>query len=509
MYVPLPTPEEMGQWDKITIEDFGIMGEILMENASWQCVYTLQHHLGTLKNKKVAILAGPGNNGGDGFAVARHLHDLGADVFVFYKKSLDSYKKDAAYHVSLTIKSGVKVEKIPEQGIDLSGYDIIIDALLGTGFSGNLREDYLRLVEDINSKKEYSYILSIDIPSGLNGLTGRPSPVAVMAHTTVTFEEAKVGLYLPEAKKYVGRLVTGKIGIPKKVKEQYPSSFYGITKDILKDIPQISDMDHKGRASHVLIIGGGKGLVGATTLCALGALRAGAGLVTVATPYESSFNLKLSWPEIMIYPLGKKGDIEFREDFFDEIKDEISRFDCVIIGPGMGREEGSRKFLKKYLEMEYSPTIIDADGLFNLSKLDKEDIKLSSDTILTPHPGEMAYLLKTTTSMVQEKRFEMVKNGANRFGCVVVLKGAGTLVCGKDERVYVCNIACKNLAIGGSGDVLSGVIGYLRAMGVDATDAACMGVMWHALAGEYLKGKYPYRGNLAQDIANCLPEVRS
>ncbi|WP_461834110.1 NAD(P)H-hydrate epimerase, partial [Desulfothermus sp.] len=203
MYIPLPTPKEMGLWDKITIEHVGILGEILMENASWQVVYAIQDDFPNLKHKKVAIIAGPGNNGGDGFAVARHLSNLGADVKIFYKKDLESYKKDAAYHVNLTLKMGISTEKIPENDFNLCGYDIIIDALLGTGFSGELRDDYKRVVEAINRAKPSSYILSVDIPSGLNGYMGIPSPIAVKANVTVTFEEAKVGLYLPEAKEFV------------------------------------------------------------------------------------------------------------------------------------------------------------------------------------------------------------------------------------------------------------------------------------------------------------------
>ncbi len=507
MYMPLPTPREMGEWDRMTIEEFGIMGEILMENASWQCVYALIHKFGPLKGKKIAILAGPGNNGGDGFAVARHLNDIGADVIIFYKKGLESYKKDAAYHVSLTLKAGIDTQKISEGELDLRGYDIIIDGLLGTGFSGNLREDYLKLVETINATKDNSYILAIDIPSGLNGLTGKPCPVAVIADCTVTFEEAKTGLFLPEAKKYVGDLVIGKIGIPSFIKKEHPPSFYGITKDILNSIPQISNMDHKSKAGHVLIIGGGKGLVGATTLSALSALKAGAGLVTVATPYESSLSVKLNWPEIMTIPLGERGDLDFTGEHYLEIKKELSRFHSVVIGPGMGRGDGAREFLKRYLDNDHPKTIIDADALYNLSKLNK--INLAQDTILTPHPGEMGYLLGQSSSRVQENRFDSIKQAVGKFGCVVILKGAGTLIMGKGTKIYISNIACKNLAIGGSGDVLSGIIGTLRAKDMGAMDASCAGVMWHAMAGEYLEKKFPTRGNLAQDIAYALPEVIS
>ncbi len=506
MYIPLPTPKEMGLWDKITIEKIGISGEILMENAARQCVYALFDEIGNVKQKKVAIFAGPGNNGGDGFAVGRILNEYGADITVFHKKDISEYKNDAKYHAELAVKLGVKTSYITDD-ININDYDIIIDALLGTGFSGTLREDYERLISLINEQKNKSFILAIDIPSGLNGYTGNPSPIAVEADITVTFEEAKVGLYLPHAKKYVGKLVIGKIGIPNLVKKENPPSFWGITPDILKKIPDISDFDHKGKAAHVLIIGGAKGLTGATTLCAIGALKAGAGLVTVALPYLCSLNLKLSWPEIMILPLGKKESDVFNKEMFYEIKDELKRFDAVVIGPGMGRDKGALEFLKEYLTHEHPSTIIDADALFNLSKLDLNETSIPSDTILTPHPGEAGYLLGIKTMKILEDRYNALTQIVDKFKCISILKGPGTLVCDLNKKIYISNIACKNLAIGGSGDVLAGVIGFLKARGDKSLDAACIGVMWHGLAGELLKEKFPKRGNLAHDIAYVLPEV--
>lgn len=506
MYIPLPTPKEMGLWDKITIEEVGILGEILMENAARQCVYALLDQLGDVKHKKIAIFAGPGNNGGDGFAVGRILNEYGANVIIYHKKDISEYKNDAKYHAELASKLGVKTSYITDN-IKIDDFDIIIDGLLGTGFSGTLREDYQKLISLINQQKNKSLILSIDIPSGLNGYSGKPSPIAVTADLTVTFEEAKVGLYLPHAKRYVGKIVIGKIGIPNVVKRKHPPSFWGITSDIIKTVPQISDFDHKGKAAHVLIIGGAKGLTGATTLCALGALKAGAGLVTVALPYLCNQNVKLSWPEIMTYPLGKKDSDLFTKNMFYEIKEELKRFDAVIIGPGMGRDSGATEFLEEYLTHEHPPTIIDADGLFNLSKLDLSKINIPSDTILTPHPGEAGYLLGVSTSEILENSFDCLKKIVDKFKCISLLKGPGTLICDLNKRIYISNIACKNLAIGGSGDVLAGVIGLLKARGEKSINAACIGVMWHALAGEILKERFPNRGNLAQDIAYMLPEV--
>jgi len=508
-YVPLPTPSEMGKWDRITIEEFGIHGEILMENASWQCLWALMERVEGVFSRNIAVVAGPGNNGGDGFAMARHLKNYGARVKVFHTRSLDSYRGDALYHISLTKKMGVSMEEVVGGNLSLEGYHIVVDALLGTGFSGELREDYLKMVREINRvRRDGAYVLSVDIPSGLNGLTGRPSPEAVYAHTTVTFEEAKVGLYLPEAREFVGEIFVGRIGIPSFVKEKDPPSYYGITPYILRSIPSLGDMSHKGRASHVLIIGGSHGLTGAPTLSALGALRSGAGLVTVACPWEISSLIRMRWPEIMTYPLGGVGERVWKGDFFDSLQKEFSRFDAVVLGPGMGRNKGAGDFVSRYLRGEHPPTIIDADGLFHLAQDRGLYPLVGRDTIITPHPGEMARLLSSSVQRVQADRFSSIEQACSMFSCVVVLKGAGSIIKRRDCAAYISPVACSNLSVGGSGDVLAGVMGLLRAQGMEPLQAACTGVMWHGLAGEYLKEKYPLRGNLATDIADALPEVR-
>ncbi len=506
MYRPLPTPKEMAQWDRYTIEEFGILGEILMENASRNIFYVLKKYFPSLKGKKVLIFAGSGNNGGDGFALARHLLNQGAECKILHTKEFSHYKKETAYHLSLLRKLDVEFSLISNTDLSkLETPDIIIDGLLGTGFEGSLREDYLSLVRFINSFKGKSFILAIDIPSGLNGYTGKPSPEAIKADCTVTFEEAKIGLYMPEARDYVGDLYVCSIGIPEFVKKSNPPKHFLITLEAFKSIPSIDDLSHKGKAGHVLIIGGSPGLTGATTLAALGALRAGAGLVTVATLKELAVEIKQGWPEIMTLPLKHKEG--WSKETFYELEDHLERFDSVVLGPGIGREKGVLEFIKIYITKTSLPTVYDADALFAIAQ-DKALLKELTNCVLTPHPGEMARILGTSNVEVQKDRISAVRKCADELkDGVAILKGACSLVAKSKGPLFLCPVCCSNLAIGGSGDVLAGIIGALLARGMSLVDSACVGVLWHAMAGEVLKELYPKRGNLAQEIAHLLPKV--
>ena len=237
MFSPLPTPSEMSNWDKITINEIGIRGEILMENAGREAVFALLKGYGDVSGKKILIIAGSGNNGGDGFVMGRMLADLGAEVLILHTAPKAKYKGDAAYMLKVAVHLGVNMKFFrATEKIVLPEADIIIDALLGTGFSGELRPFARGIVSAVNAAKN-SFIFAVDIPSGLNGLTGQPQPVAVQAHITVTFEEAKIGLALPQADAYTGTLVVTHIGIPNEVKYKHPATHQLIKENVLEYIP--------------------------------------------------------------------------------------------------------------------------------------------------------------------------------------------------------------------------------------------------------------------------------
>lgn len=505
MLLPLPTPAEMALWDRETIETVGISGATLMECAAREAVNVLLEEFGPVDGAVIYCFAGSGNNGGDAFAMARHLADLGAEVTVFHTRPKKRYRGESRANLLLAQKLGVPL--IHLSGADpaaLPRPDVIVDGLLGTGFEGELREDALALVRAVNRLGERAFVLAVDIPSGLSGLTGRPQPEAVLADATATFQSPKLGLLMPEAAPFVGELHVCPIGIPLKVQEDNPVRHHLLTGGIMDAVPAPAPDMHKGRGGHVLVLGGSRGLTGAPHLAALGALRSGAGLATVACPAGLADAVKGSSPDIMTLPLGEGAD--WTPAMADALLPELARFDAVVIGPGMGRAPATIAFVLAFLAGCGLPVVIDADGLFALASEPDGLAKLPERAVLTPHPGEMGRLLGTDAAAIQADRMGAVNRFLKRCDATLALKGASTLVADPD-LTCVSPFAEPNLAVGGSGDVLSGVVGSLMARGLSPMEAACAGVFWHGLAGEYLSIEFPERGNLASEIANTLPQA--
>jgi len=510
MFQPLPTPQEMARWDELTIEKFGLLPEVLMENASREALYVLKERFSSLKGKSALIFAGSGNNGGDAFSLARHLANQEVKVMVLHSKWQKEYlNTTAGYYLNLAKKMDIPLMHLPEYNMDfLPQVDIVVDGLLGTGFKGTLRKEYISWIKKINKLGKQAFVLALDIPSGLDGETGRPSPIAVVADVTITFEEAKLGLFLPPAKPYIGQLKVGKIGIPKKIKQENPCTHYALTSKILDLISPPPATLHKGQAGHVLVVGGSTGLTGAPQLAALGALRIGAGLVTIACPKPLASQIKGIFPEIMLLPL--QGEEEFlTSKDFELLEKHLSRFKAVVFGPGMGRDSRTLELLKKYLQLEHPPTVFDADSLYffatdpSLINLSKQKDKI----LFTPHPGEMARFFNTTAEEINQARAQFASQFVNKYQVSLILKGAATIIAHPNRPLYISPFATPNLALGGSGDILAGIIGGLLAQNYSLVEASCLGVFVHGLTGEKLAQIYPYRGNLAQEIAHHLPLV--
>ena len=505
MLLPLPTPSEMSLWDRETIHSIGIPGITLMESASREAVTALLEEYGDVEGCTVHCFAGPGNNGGDALAMARHLADLGADVTVFHTRPKKQYRGET--RTNLLWAQKLDIPLIHLASVDLDGLpqpDVIVDGLLGTGFSGELRQDMLALVRAVNRLGERAFVLSVDIPSGLNGLTGTPQPEAVIADMTATFQVPKLGLVMPEAYPLTGDVHVCPIGIPLKIQEEHPVKHHLITGDILHSIPPATPTMHKGRAGHLLIIGGSEGLTGAPHLAAMGALRAGAGLVTVACPGGLADSVKSGSPDIMTLPLGT--GTQWSSSMMEELLPHLSRFDAAVVGPGMGRSSNTPVFVLSVVAEQAIPMVLDADALHGLARFPKVINELKEHAVLTPHPGEMGTLLDTDAATVQADRFGAVDQFTERSDATLVLKGAGTLVA-RPGMTCISPFAEPNLAVGGSGDVLSGVIGSLLARSMAPMEAACLGVFWHGMAGHALKEEYPHRGNLASEIAAMLPLI--
>ncbi len=519
MFAPLPTPEEMAFWDRQSIEVHGLRNEMLMENASREALAVLREHCAPLSGKRVLLFAGKGNNGGDAIALGRHLHDQGAEVLVLLAGAARNHTGASGYHLRLARRVGTPCRTTTPAGLDslLREYGlphIVVDGLFGTGFTGTPRPPYDLWIKQINALGLQAFVLALDIPSGLDGLSGKAASEAVRAHATVTFEAAKIGLMLPGAAAYVGRLHVRAIGIPRRVREEYPPACQLLTPDVVRLLPRPFAGMHKGDGGRVCIVGGSPGLTGAPALAALGALRSGAGLVTVACPAPLAQEVKHGRSEIMTLPLPTG---EWIPGALAPLMDLLQRCDALVLGPGMGHDPGAVDCVEALLECKRPPTVLDADALNCLAARPRLLELLTETDVLTPHPGEMTRLLaadgfpEASVPRVQADRPGVARAFAARHQGVLVLKGAGSIIAGRDGQgrlfTALSPLDAPCLAVGGSGDVLSGVTGNLLSRGLPALHAACLGVYWHGFSGRWLENSFPLRGNLASEIADALPSA--
>lgn len=523
LFPPLPLPDEMRNWDKEAMV-LGLPEELLMENAARAAFDVLRCHRPRLEGLRVWLLMGGGNNGGDAACMARHLLDAGAEPLVLHTRPLGSCKGACGRHVRVARAAGVPFHRcrpgafrtgLPSDALP----DIFVDGLLGTGFSGTLRPDALEIVRAVNALPNSPFVLALDIPSGLDGRTGRPSPEAVRATATVSFAAAKPGLALPEARPWTGTLHVRAIGIPLAAQRKAPCSVYALDGRCLAPLAHLLPGGFKNSYGHVLVAGGAPGLGGAAHLAARAALRAGAGLTTATAPSAGIGDIKNGWPEIMTLPLGE-ADRLWPTALPKQLTDLAGRCAALVIGPGMGRGEDAARFLEALLRLERRPpTVFDADALMLLARRPDLLECVTADDVLTPHPGEAAALLGCAATDVQAGRQEALQRLCALCRGVVVLKGAGTLVGQRNAPMLLCPYDVPQLAVGGSGDVLAGCIGGLLASRFTAAERnnpaagilgpglllAGQGVALHALAGKSLADRWPERGNTPSAVADALP----
>ena len=540
MFVPVPAPEEMARWDAAATVA-GISEETLMDQAARSAMDCLRSHARKrnipLPGASVLLLAGGGNNGGDAFCMARHLLDAGARPVLVCTRETTQYRGAASHWLHAAINLGVPVyaaDAWQKGSVDFAAApDMVVDALLGTGFHGELREKEQGLVETLN-RLPAGLVLSVDIPSGLSARTGRPSPIAVRAHVTVTFQAAKPGLLLPEAEEYTGILEVRPIGMPRLVQEQNPPSFrtwittkagefdrgapytveHGMSRTLAErfdapSAPASHGPAHKSAAGRVLVAGGCSAYTGAPCLSALAALRAGAGLVTLAGPDPVLEAARLSMPALTMRSLsGKAPAGDWCAEDASVLSEVLPSYGALVFGPGLGRSEGALDFARALMHLpDRPPMVLDADALFALAKDPRLLSLLRPCDVLTPHPGEAATLLGIHPRDVQADRFAALAALASLAPAVWVLKGEGTLIASPNEPSVISPWQVPQLAVAGSGDVLAGIAGALLARGHAASLAATLGVWMHALSGMYLSRTFPMRGNGPHDIANSLPAV--
>jgi ADP-dependent NAD(P)H-hydrate dehydratase / NAD(P)H-hydrate epimerase len=400
--------------------------------------------------RRYAVVCGGGSNGGDGRVAARVLREAGCEA---------------------------------DETTEIEGYDVIVDALFGTGFHGEPRPDAAALIERINA--ETAPVVSVDLPSGVDASTGEVAGAVVDADLSVTFHGRKVGLVAGPGRFHAGKVVVADIGL-----DEAPTEHRLATPELLGLVPLRGTGDTKYTAGSVLVVGGQPGMTGAACLSALAALRADAGYVTLAVPAES-----LPVVESLALEPVKVGWRD--EDALETIASAANRAGSIAVGPGLGRSEARRLLVRELLERLELPAVVDADALFGF-----EPVARAAPTVLTPHAGELARLLDTESSWVGGHRLEAARSAADRFGAILLLKGADTIVAAPGEGVIVCDLGPPSLATAGTGDVLTGILASFLAKGIEPQLAAAAAAIAHARAAELA----PHRAGLvAGDLLDSLP----
>ncbi|MBA3581731.1 MAG: NAD(P)H-hydrate dehydratase [Gammaproteobacteria bacterium] len=478
---------QIREFDRRAIEELHIPAYELMNRAGAAALAFARIRFlnNQLSNKRITVVCGAGNNGGDGYVFARLAQAAGAHVTVVAITSIEHLQADAATAAQAWLSAGVVVNTWES----LATADLIVDALLGIGLQREVEGRFAEVIHAINNAQ--APILALDLPSGLHADTGRVLGVAVCATATITFVGLKQGLFTAAATDHVGELVFDDLMLP--LCTETSAAAQRLTLKHLRACQKPRARNaHKNSYGHVLIIGGDQGMSGAVLLAAVAALRCGAGLVTIATRIEHASALNVGHPELMVHGV----------DTGSELLSLIQRADVIAIGPGLGQSKWARRLFSQVL-LQHKPLIVDADALNLLA----QDPVKHRDWILTPHPGEAARLLNVTTTTIQHDRFHAAKALSERFGARIVLKGAGSLVCEPEHLdISLCDRGNSGMATAGMGDVLTGVIAALLAQGFSLTEAARMGVLLHACAGDRAAGQTP-RGLIASDMWNPLRDL--
>ncbi len=498
--------------DRRTIEEIGIPGLILMENAGLGCARIILEEMGDEVEKGCLVVAGPGNNGGDGFVIARHLFQKGKKAKVLCLNPFERFKGDALTNLKACQGLGIEImEAVDEKALDLHAHlfdeaGLVVDAMFGTGLSRPLEGRFARAVELINSSP--ARVFSVDIASGLGSDSGQVLGAAVRADVTATMAMAKVGHVNWPGVLYTGRLFVIDIGIPRFVLDEARGAFeYFEEAEFLATFrPRPAD-GHKGTFGHVVIFGGSRGKIGAACLSAHGALRAGAGLVTVASVRSSQFVISQKLTEAMTEGLPENPDGQISKDAFETAMGLLEGKKAACIGPGLGLTKDAIIFSQKMAVHCPLPLVMDADALSALSKCTEVLKEAAAPRVLTPHPGEMARLTGTGVAEVQRDRIGAAASLATDTGCVVVLKGMSTVIASPSGQVCINSSGNSGMGTGGMGDILTGIIGALLAQGYAPWDAARLGVFVHGKGADLvarMKGPFGYT---AREAADQLPRL--
>lgn len=508
----LATAREMADLDRLVAEQYGIPTAVLMENAGRRVADAAAAFLGSVSGRRVIVFCGKGNNGGDGLVAARVLLQNGARPRVYVLSSFQDLKPDTKANLTTASRCGLEVQALTEitaletASVESRGADLVVDAVFGTGFSPPAKGFAAAAIAAINGIG--APVLAVDIPSGLSADEGRVRGAAVFAAATVTFGLPKPGLLLFPAARNVGRLWLADIGFPPGIESLLHLSRHLLTAEDLAGMILPRDPEsHKGTYGHALIVAGSWGFVGAAVLAARGALRAGAGLVTVALPESQAPPTLDSLPEAMLLPLPETVPGVAGHRALETILAHLAGKRAVAVGPGLARNPETAALVRDLIPRVRIPLVLDADGINVLAGQTAALLESKSEIVITPHPGELARLLGTSPGEIQENRVEVSLACAKKFGVTVVLKGARTIVATPSGEVYVNPTGNPGMATGGMGDVLTGMIVSFLAQGHSALTATLLGVYCHGLAGDFTAAARGPWGILAGEVADQVPHA--
>jgi NAD(P)H-hydrate epimerase len=510
--IPLLTAEAMRAADRRAIDRLGVAGLVLMENAGREAVDLMERAFGPLRGRRVVVLCGRGNNGGDGFVAARHLEARGVRVDAWLAGAGGELRGEAAANLAILRQGGVPVREVVETagGVDLGPLraalgtaDLVIDALLGTGTRGAATGLVAAVIATVNESGRP--VCALDLPSGLSADTGTAEGPAIRARLTVTFGLPKLGLFLGAGAVLAGRVEIADLGVPRDWLATESSVALLEAGDVRAALPPRPLEAHKGRYGHVLVVAGALGKTGAAVLTCRGALRSGAGLVTCALPASQQPVVAGHLPEAMTEALPETVAHTPSAKAVDRILELAAARQSLVVGPGAGLDPETQALMREIARETACPTVIDADGLTALVGQVGLLREARGPRILTPHPGEAARLLGTSAGAVQADRLGSARRLAEASGAVVALKGAGTVVARPDGIATLNPTGNPGMATGGMGDVLSGIVGGLLAQGVEVAAATRAAVYLHGLAGDLLAAQTGGAGLLAGEVADLVP----
>lgn len=487
----LPTGEQMRRADLYTIEEIGVPSMVLMERAALEVVRCMEEE--QLDFRKVLVVCGSGNNGGDGYAIARLLHLKGHDVTIFFAGNSQKRSEENAQQAKIAAHYEIPVIT----NLDTEEYSVIIDALFGTGLKREITGHYREILCSVNQMTGEK--VAVDLPSGIHDTTGAQMGIAFCADLTVAIAFPKRGLFLQEGNVCAGKILTGDIGISSETFSEGTVTFGYEKQDLFLGFPKRKKNSHKGSYGKVLMIAGSKGMSGAAYLSAKAAYAVGAGLVQIYTHEENRVILQQLLPEAIITTY----------DTFDseQLEKLIQWADLIGIGCGLGKSDTAERVMQYTLKRALVPCVVDADGINILSK-HMEWIEVTNALIvLTPHMKEMSRMLQCSVKELIEQRMERLHAFVERYKVVCVLKDARTLVAKEHRNTYLNLSGNAAMAKAGSGDVLAGVIVGIQAQQCEPYTSACLGVFLHGLAGDMARDKKGAYSVLASDLVAEISSV--